>query len=150
MDNELTRAIDRLVQDKVFSMEGIEAIKELRDRSANLESNLLEKSKKIEELELGRKELIQENRSLADSVKLLNERDKAMADREAKVFELEKSAAVAVAESKAYKYAMDAVFKPNTIREAVHKTVPVVRNYSDGGGFVETHTQTETVTRDDG
>lgn len=150
MDNELTKMIDKLVHERVFSMEGLEAVKELRDRCTKFEEELTQARQRNGELREKIVELSGERDVLAKRVKEREEQLKELREREGKIVEHEKSAAVSKAESAAYKYALDVVFKPNTVREQISKTVPVVRAYTGGGDYVEDRFTGETITREEG
>lgn len=147
--SELTDMIDKMVAEKTFTLEGVEAIKKLRDRAAEQEGAIT----KLKELdEEHRRELARVRTELA-SAKEKNTywagREEAIAGREKVMSNVEKNGAVAEAVAAAYKDAMSIVFKPNMVRESVFRN----RNepLPPGGSYGQVMmSDNETSTREEG
>lgn len=136
--DDLTKLIDTLVQQKTFSLDAVGSIKELRDKAADLETKL----KKAEEYGKRRDMELQQNAATIGArdlqVKRWETREKELSEREAKVTDLEKSTAVAQAESHVMRDVFHTIFRNTIVRETTNRDVPVVRNYAGGSGdYVE-------------
>lgn len=149
MSFELLTAIDRLVEEKTFNLDALEAIKALRDQAASLEkarSELADLCDKycgeIKRLSEDNRELSGQIESLTSAVALYKAREK-QADEA--IFGAEKHKAVA----EAYKDAMEIVFRPHAVRERVHQNIPVPLTAQGGGSWVQNHQQTSDVIKED-
>ena len=142
-ESQLTALIDQLVQDRTFSVEGVEAIAALRERAADLESfnDGLERAT----TELRReKELAEGGASrLETELKLCRDREDAVAEREDKVTALELNAACAQARAETFKECFGIVFKNTEVRREMFGSVPV----ADPSGYSQSQPTSETVTR---
>lgn len=152
MNSELITAIDRLVEEKTFNLDALEAIKDLRDKASRLEETvkLLEaQGKKHKE---NTDKLIKENNDLMDS---WNKQNAKVAELEARdkqaweaIYRAEKHAAVA----EAYKDALNTVFRPHAVRERVTQNIPVaMQNGSNGyvNTTVSNYPQSTDITKED-
>lgn len=150
MSNELTTLIDKLVTEKTFSVDGVKAIEQLRQKAAAQED-------KIGLLEIAAKELkrtydmIEADRQrLRGKEDTFIKREAELVAREAKVAEHEKTAAVAVAKADAFMFALTTVFKPNTVRETIMKSTPMLQQYAGGGSNITYGTHSDQSTREEG
>ena len=149
MSSELITAIDRLVEEKTFNLDALEAIKDLRDKASRLEATveLLEaQGKKHKE---NTDKLIKENNDLMDS---WNKQNAKVAELEAReklaweaIYRAEKHEAVA----EAYKDALRTVFKPHAVREQVIQNIPVPLSSPGGAGWVANHQQSSDIVKED-
>jgi regulator of replication initiation timing len=148
---ELLELIDKLVLGKTLSLEAIEQVQEVRRLAKDTQTRLEGVVRDNDKLRV-------ENQQLR---KIVSEHEKDQAALDAKVIEVvvkEKAADKAMILAEADKKIADAaerflrtVFAPNTIRETLMKTVPVVRSYAGGGGdYVTSETSSEHTDRRDG
>lgn len=111
--------IQQLLTEKTMSLEALPHIQNLKDTVTALEAKL----RHTEEIVKSRDTTINNLQSDYDVLRkerdVLKAAETAMADREARVFELEKTAAVATAFKEAYRDAMAIVFAPNAMRQRV-------------------------------
>lgn len=153
MSSELITAIDRLVEEKTFNLDALEAIKDLRDKASRLEATveLLEaqNEKQHKDIANARKfneELIAVREQQRDKIAELEAREKQAFEA---IFNAQKHEAVA----EAYKDALRTVFRPHSVRETVSRSFPVATTYSNGTGghtqTVQTYEQTDKVDRED-
>lgn len=124
-DNSLTTLINDLVEQKTFSLEALSSIKELRDKATILENqneylkdSIKSSEERIETLKQRLRESEEAHIVASAKINTLKEREKKATES---IYQAEKHKAVA----EAYKDAMTIVFKPNVVREAVAKNVPV-------------------------
>ncbi|QRE00166.1 hypothetical protein [Burkholderia phage BCSR5] len=117
----ILKVVDDLVLQKTLTVEAAEGLVKLRERVKSLEAA-------NESLKASLTESQRENadykgrldRTIAD-LRVLQEKESSVREREAKVTELERKAAVAQAEASAYLTSMKIVFAPNIVRESVQK-----------------------------
>jgi len=147
---KLTELIESLIEEKTFSLEGVKAIEEMRQKAAAQEARIEATANEIKEARLEILSLETANSKLATAMALTEKREHDLAAREKAAFENEKKAAVSTAESSAYKHAFEIVFRSNTVRETIHHSVPVARNQPGGYSNVEYHSETKTVAREEG
>jgi peptidoglycan hydrolase CwlO-like protein len=128
--SNLTAMIDKLVTEKTFTMDALQAIQELKVKAEHLEDSNLK-------LEAQLKDSKAERSTLSNQLAMANglvidwkTREQELVKRELKVTEHEKTAAVANAVSAAYKDALKTVFAPNVVRQQVMTS----RNYTNANG----------------
>lgn len=146
---ELLRAIDAMVQEKVFSLEGMKAVEALRVKT-------LELSKELERVQNALASAMEENAKLKAEVSKMNiraeemkSRELSVAKREGLMVELEKAKAVAEAIAAAVKETTALVFRNLEVRESILRTVPVALQGAAGcSGYVTPQVETGTVTRE--
>lgn len=138
-DTRLTAAIDAIINEKTFSLEGLRAIEEVRSKANMLEVALKSSLETVDSLGKEVAEANAENAKLKAQVNAAAVREAEITIREAKIAELEKSAAVAQAEAKVFDKCFERVFANRTVREQTYSSVPVWEPYSGGGGHVSTH-----------
>ena len=150
MMNDIMKQIDQLVADKTFSLDALEGVKTIRDALIKVEAKNEHLQKEcddhIRELTKVRRELEEEQAKTKD---LLNQiatiRDAAAAGQIA-IYDAQKHEAVA----NAWKEAMQTVFKPNTVRETVNRSIPIPINPGNGGAsYVTTYGETTNTVRED-
>lgn len=147
--HELSEMIDALVREKTFSLDAIDAVKALRDKAKDLEETVKQQKVSLEASKIYTDGIERENGALRREIESLSKIHDGIAEREAKVVENEKLAAVAKAESAAYKHALETVFRPNTVRERVVDNIPIA---VDNGGYssVSTYSKSKDVVREEG
>jgi hypothetical protein len=144
-DNNLTTLINQLVEEKTFSLEAVEAIKEIRNKAEKLEIENVRLNEKIDTLIANNVDLAKRLRRSEESYNVASEKINFFEDQEKKakhaIYEAEKHKAVA----DAFKEAMTIVFKPNSVRESITRTVPVVTksNYPNAPDNVQSFNQFE-------
>lgn len=129
------KAIDRLIEEQTLSGKAAEGIQALR-------TELYSISQTVQYL---RQELADSNATVEAQNKLINElrqeitehvmKESNIKSRELAVVANETKAAVAEAQSEAYKYAMETVFKPATIRKTIQETATVDSVLNRNGGY---------------
>lgn len=134
--DELTKVIDKLVEQKTFGLDALGAIKDLRDKAAKQEENLKDAKREIDERRGAEIRASNEVKRLTFVVNDWTQRQAELENRERKVFDLEKASAVAVAESKVWDRAFSSIFKNTIVREQINRDIPVTRNYGGSGGDV--------------
>lgn len=145
MSNELTEMIDRIVTEKTFTMDALEAIQALKVKAEQLEYRNASLTKDLSDSQVVRSRLTQQLSSVQIKLQTLEEHEQEVAAREAKVVEHEKRAAIAEAVSAAYKDALKIVFAPNVVRNTVQSYGSVNRD----GTIVPTN-ETRTTTTAEG
>lgn len=148
--NDLTKLINQLVDEKTFTLDGLDAIKAVRDKADALVVELettKERLKNSRADESNLREALDKERELT---KLLQSKIDMHLAREKEadiaIYAADKYQAVA----DAYKDAMSIVFKPNAVRETISKSVPV--GVGGGGtmsGFVSSGSEVGSVTKED-
>jgi peptidoglycan hydrolase CwlO-like protein len=144
---ELTAAIEKLVQEKTFSLDGVKAIEGIRAKAERLETQLDEAHENIRSKDKTIADFRADESARTVRDGKLNERETALAKREQNQTALELKAAVADAQSNTYREMFGTLFRNTTIREHVERATPLVRSYSGGGDYVEDRTANETVIR---
>lgn len=151
MNKELTEAFEKLLVEKTFTADALEGIKKLKDKALELENN----SKNLQEARFKAEQRVDELVALcAERLNELNAwkaREAALIEREKKVFENEKNAAVAQAESAAFKHSLGVVFAAPSMRREVHRGRYDNQsgydndrgNWSDNNSHTEDETSTE-------
>lgn len=139
--DELTKLIDQMVHEKTFSMEGVEAVKALRDQAVALEDqveNLLQDHENDKrDLDGFKAKVLRLEKEGSD----LRSRESAVIEREKKMTELEKATAVANAKADTFKECVGLVFRNATLRREMFGQQPV----ADNSGFTTSQPKSETV-----
>ena len=125
MSNELTILIDKLVEDKTFSLEGVKAITQLKDKAILQE-------KKIEELESYKKDAFiqiltieNDKKDLESKLRNIEEREKKVRDQEIAIEVIKTKLDMLNATKKDLFDLVGMIFKSPIIRENVIGNVPV-------------------------
>lgn len=138
--NDLTTMIENVVREKTFSLDAVQAIEEIRKKAAKLEADLETSRSETKnygaQLSTAKAEIAEW--SIRSSA--IDARDKAVAEREKKITELEKTSAVAAAESSILRGVVDKVFANRTVRESILTDQPVAYTAS-GSTYPSTHYQ---------
>ena len=140
---DIMKQIDKLVADKTFSLDALEGIKALKDEFVSLQALYDESIKAVEKARSSRDEANEKLRLAFIEIEALKAKVAAQeattAQAQSALYESHKQAAVAAA----YKDAMQIVFRPTVVREAIYK------NISSTNGMPMTSENT-TVTREEG
>lgn len=146
----LTELIDQLVNEKTFSLEGVKAIEQMRQKAeqqqAKIEALAARSAEQVTEIA----QLKADNERKAAELTEIKKREADLKVRETAVAAHETLAAVSKAEAAAYKHSMEIVFKPNTVREKIVNTIPLSQNMQGGGSYVAGYSKTDEVTREEG
>ena len=145
-NQQLTELIDQLVAQKTLSLDALDGIKALKDRAVRMEAELRERDTNLENI--CKLRAIDQNiiKELRANVERVEEREHAVAQREAKVHQIELERAVATARASTFEQAMKIVFAPNMVRNAV-------QGFSGGqqqGGVYVSSNENRTTTTVDG
>ena len=136
--------IDDLVAQKTFSLDALDAIKNLRDQ-VNILITEINAAKLAHENTKREFKICLDN---ADAlIKIKNEQQTLIAELQSgelqakrAIYNAEKHEAVA----EAYKDAFYTVFKPNSVRESIQRSVAIpVSGSPGGGGWVSNHQESE-------
>lgn len=151
MMEQIFKDIDKLVESKTFNLDAIDGIKQIRDALVKAEKEVADYK---HDLEMQNKQIGDLRVALANAERLADERkvtiDAMMATTEAgqkAIYDAQKHEAVA----NAWKEAMQTVFKPNTVRETVSRSIPMAINPGNGGAsYVTSYGETSAITREEG
>ncbi len=146
---ELTDLVEKLVTEKTFNLEAAKAVEDLKEKFRTKDQEhealraalkgkseeLIERAKIIADLEAKVK-------GLEHGLKLLQEQD---AKAKTAIYEAERERAVAAA----YKDALHTIFRPNAVRETIHRSTPIsVQASPQCSGYVQNYNSTEEVTKE--
>ena len=148
--NDILKQIDQLVADKTFSLDALEGVKNIRDALIKAESKSEQLQKEcddhIKELTRLRAKIEEEQVKNASLNAKLGAMELTVAAGQEAIYTAQKHEAVA----NAWKEAMQTVFKPNTVRETVNRSIPIPINPGNGGAsYVTTYGETTNVIRED-
>lgn len=118
---DVSNVIDNLVAQKVLSLDGLEGIQKLKARADTADKEIEKLRTQLDESNAANGKLAFDLSKATEQLAEIAAREKAVAKREVEIHKLEMQAAVASAESKAFRHALGVVFAPNTVREAVQK-----------------------------
>jgi len=144
--NELTGMIEKLVTEKTFTMDALEAIQALKVKAGQLETQNEKLDREVASYKKNAEIDTNLRLSMKSDLDAWKAREASIVARELKMFENEKSAAVATAVSAAYLTSMKIVFAPNTVRESVQKFGSV----AGSNGMSYPTSDTGTITRAEG
>lgn len=140
--DDLTKAIDKLLNEKTFTVEAVRGIEELRKRAADLHSQLA----RTQELQ---REYSDKYAIAAGENAILKARENAVAEREKKMTELEMKAAVESAKAQVWDQCFGRIFANRIVREHVNDSVPVLQTYSGGGSSIVRDYSSKDITREE-
>lgn len=145
---ELTRVIDDLVQKKTFSLDALDAVKDLKARAESMEKTLQSRESEIRDIRAKNEEHIATINNLKSQV----EQHKL---REANLLEREKAADKAIYEAEKHKAVADAiresmqtVFRPAAVRTEIHRSVAVPAGGMNSYPTTMPETETTVVTQE--
>ena len=144
---ELTKAIDALVEKRTFSLDALEAIKQLRDKAEEQEVTLKRRDSEIADILAKNQQLHNEVSKLSGQLQAIETRESAVAAREKDadkaVYEADKQKAVA----DTLRWAFETTMRPAAVRTSIQRNVAVPVAGSDHWvGFVANGNETETTT----
>lgn len=154
MNDKLTKLFDELLIGKTFSLDAINAIQSLKTEVQQLQIENKEQFERLQRKtaeELRLVEQLEASKSDVSRLKALLE----TSQKEAQALrDLGQQGKEAKAELKGFTEAMAMVFKPSSVRETIHKRVPVPVEGNPGGsgsfgsaGFVVESNETGTIDR---
>lgn len=123
--NDLLATIDKMVEQKTFGLDALDAINELRDKAEALNEKLAVERRNAERRAEDIRQRDARLTSLESKVAAMDLRETAVADREAKATELEKRVAVAEAKHMATVETAAMFLRNSVVRESVQKTIAV-------------------------
>lgn len=152
MSNDLTKAIDKLVEEKTFNLEAVKAIYELRTKAVELEEANATARCLTEKLDKTLSDRTSEIAQLKNSLDQMKVREVELIKREVDAAKAIYIAEREVAVAAAYRDAMKIVFAPNSTREKVIASVPAFIPPTAGGssGYVSSASETRDTTREEG
>lgn len=120
---DVYKELDKVVEQKTFSLEAVKAIKELRDEYIKR----TEKIKSLEESNVGLNRTInmytvsiEENKK---DIEVLKMRESRLEQREKNMIDLEKTTAIEFAKSSVWREVFEVLFKNNIMKETVVRKV---------------------------
>ena len=146
---ELTDLVEKLVTEKTFNLDAAKAVEDLKEKFRAKEQEC-EKHKEAYKAKCD--EAARQSKVIADleaRVRELENGLKILRDLDEKawvsIHEAEKEKAVAAA----YKDALHTIFKPNAVRETIHRSMPVsVQPSVNSSGYVQNYNSTEDVIKE--
>ena len=136
---EIIKMIEKLVEEKTFSLEGAKAIAELKKLTEATQDMLKEYETKLEWNKKTIDELRAINSELNEQIKRYKDREKAIEDREKHANNNETRVAVAEAKHSALYDVFNTIFKNTIVREHIQKTGVVHSPSPYPGGSPTTH-----------
>lgn len=147
---ELTDLVDRLVQERTFSLEAAGPIKDLRDKADALQKQVNSLRRELEEKKYEANRLEAKISGQKAEIEAWGKREADLRTREGRAADLEKALAVAEAKHQTVDLCFSRLFANRVVREHVQDSIPVVRNYGGSGGdCVERHSTTHDSTREE-
>lgn len=141
---QLLDQIDALVEAKTFGLDALDQIKKIKDGykdtltelaavKTRLQDKLDETTRLYEQLQEEKEEVMHLSNVVRGQEALVKKGVEAIA-------EAEKHKAVA----EAFKYSLEVVFKPATVRETVYQSIPLSQNYNGNTSVMPYHQETRT------
>ena len=149
--SNLTEAINKLVEEKTFSLDALEAIRGLRDKAEAMEreNNLLKVQ--VADLRADHDGLKAENAALTSDLTVFKSREASIRAKEIEAYDAKAEAKRQQAIADTFREAMGMIFKPNTVREQVQRNIPVASPGSNGSaGYVSNYPESSVVERTEG
>lgn len=128
---DIIEIIDKLIQEKTFSLDALKAIEELKEKAEDLGSTLTRAQDACNQYD---NDLTKSESHLAKArqdIEHWQKRESELKEREAKVFDHEKAKAVAEARAEVFDHCFKTVFANVTIRRNVSRSVAAP--YNDTG-----------------
>lgn len=145
MSEDLTKLIEETIRDNTFSVEAVEGIKRIKDNAALLQARNTQLETDINAMRNTNAGLAREINNIRDENERLLKADADVKAREARVFELEKNAAVAEAIGQTYEKVFDKIFANPIVRTKV--TENNMRSYPPQQGMTYAPSGTDSVNR---
>jgi len=118
---DVSTLLETMLQEKTLSLEAMDSIRKLKERADKADQEIAQLTEKNRELNVSTARLQGELSDANIKLGAVADREKAVQKREDAVHQLEMKAAVAQAESNAYRTSMSIVFAPNVVRESIMK-----------------------------
>lgn len=144
MSNDLLKQIDELVANKTFNLDALDGIKKIKDGLESSERERKSLQTKYDGLYETSCSQIDEIERIKNVNKILQEEIDNINAYQAKAREAMWEKEVAKAQADAYKDALYTVFKPATVRETVHQTIPISQTYNGNTMVSQYHQETKT------
>lgn len=128
---DIIEIVDKLIQEKTFSLDALSAIEELKEKAAELGNSLSEAQDACNQYD---SDLTKSESHLASAsldIEHWEKRESELKEREANVFLNERAKAVAQARAEVFDHCFKTVFANVTIRRNISRQVAVP--YSDSG-----------------
>ena len=148
--SNLTEAINKLVEEKTFSLDALEAIRGLRDKAEAMEreNNLLKVQ--VADLRADHDGLKAENAALTAELTEFKLEARIRA-KEIEAYDAKAEAMRQRAIADTFREAMGMIFRPNTVREQVQRNIPVASPGGNGSaGYVSNYPESSVVERTEG
>lgn len=146
---DLLKQIDDLVASKTFNLDALEGIKQIKDRLAAV---IAENERLAKQIKLTQEDMLAETRkreAAEANAKELQQRLIGMNDIATKGADAIWERKVAEASAAAYKDALYTVFKPNAVRENIHRNHTVVVPTGPNTGYTQAVQNQEHIMRED-
>lgn len=147
MNEKLTEQIEKIIQDRTLSLEAIESVNSLKENRDSLQEQLDAKESECNSIKAKYDNLVIEKRAVDAEVKKLREQSLAVDSLSELLHKKEIEQSADKASALAYKYALDVVFKPTSIRKRLLRdALAASSSYaSDGTSHVGEHPVVEEI-----
>ena len=146
---DLNKVLDKVIEERTFSLEAVEAIKRLREELDVTKVKLTELNLDYESLKSDFNSLEQFKEQSDSEIKGWSNRFKELKEREKRITDLEKSEAVASVSYDVASRFLDALLKNTVFREQTQKTLATpVKGGSGSGGYTQLDNVTETTQKE--
>lgn len=135
---DLTKLIDKMVEDKTSSLDAIGAVNALRETADELQKHLDSSGRSVEILKREKASLESHLRRALDAVEVWEGREAALQEAEGKCHANETARQVAEAKANTAMEMFKTVFKPAEVRRSVFGTVPDMNPTAYSGATINT------------
>jgi len=132
-EQTLTSYIDKVVHEKTFSLEAVQAINDIKEHATTLEVNLKNRTNDLERRKWEINQHEAKIHSLETQVKDWQKREADLKAREVKITELEKDRAVAIAVQSNSMECMRMMLANRIVRENIQESIPLMQQAPPGG-----------------
>ena len=148
---QLMDIVDSMITEGTFGLEALEGIKRIKDEASKAQETITTLEGQVASLDKALKqsnEIVLKQSSVIETLtNKVNEQYGIVENGQKAIYEAEKEKAV----SAAYIHIMETIFKPHTVRQAIHKNVAIP---IDGGtnypGHVVQHPESGTIVTEEG
>jgi regulator of replication initiation timing len=148
---ELTDLVEKLVTEKTFNLDAAVAVENLHKKFERAEQEIARLKKAFEDVTANWREEVELRGKRDDEIRALKQEIASYKANEEKARTSIAEAALQAGIAAAYKDAFHIVFKPNAVRETIHRNIPVAIPGSNGcSGYVNMSTETEASERTEG
>lgn len=153
MADDILKMIDKAVEEKTFSLEGLGAVQKIKEQAGILQKRVDQLDGDLEQSRRFNSELKTVISARDAEIAVLKGREDALKNREAKMFELEKATAVAEAVRLTFDTMFTRMFANRQYRENItdshSKAIPPAAGSGNSYPTMHTESATRTVERED-